>query len=62
MINLPAHQSASVTFVCGKEDGGSVQQVEDETGQSIPLTSLLWDDVFHTRYRQERPWHSHMGA
>jgi hypothetical protein len=31
------------------------QQAEDETGQPIALTSLPWDDVFHTRYRRERP-------
>jgi hypothetical protein len=31
------------------------QQAEDETGQTVPHTNLSWDDVFHTRYRVERP-------
>jgi hypothetical protein len=31
------------------------QQAEDETGQPISLTSLSWDEVFHTRYRREHP-------
>jgi hypothetical protein len=31
------------------------QQAEDETGQPIPATSLSWAEVFHTRYRLERP-------
>jgi uncharacterized protein DUF29 len=31
------------------------QQAEDETGQPIPITSLSWDEVFHTRYKLERP-------
>jgi len=29
-------------------------QAEDETGPSIPRTSLSWDEVFHTRYRREQ--------
>jgi hypothetical protein len=31
------------------------QQAEDETGQSISIASLSWDEVFHTRYRLEHP-------
>jgi hypothetical protein len=29
------------------------QQAEDETGQSIPRTSLSWDEGFHARYKRE---------
>jgi hypothetical protein len=33
----------------------ATQQAEDETGHPAPGVSLSWDDVFHTRYRLERP-------